>query len=141
VSSVEDLNAVGFGTLTTQTPEGQNVRGASEYRDGVWRVVMSRPLSDGDPNDTVLQAGSAATVVAVAAWDGSRGDRNGQKSVSTWLALSLPQKPIGFLDMWPFLILLALALVPSGLVMFYGSRQPAVGLGWPNGGPDRGGDT
>ena len=141
VSSVEDLNAIGFGTLTTQTPEGQNVRGASEYRDGVWRVVMSRPLSDGDPNDTVLQAGSAATVIAVAAWDGSRGDRNGQKSVSTWLALSLPQKPNAFMDMWPFLLLLAMALTLSGLVMFYGSRQPAIGLGWPDGGPDRGGDT
>ncbi|OGO58636.1 MAG: hypothetical protein A2Z32_03035 [Chloroflexi bacterium RBG_16_69_14] len=138
-SSVEDLNAVGFGTLTTQEPEGQNVHGSSEYRDGVWRVVMSRPLSNGDPNDTVLQPGSAATVIAVAAWDGSRGDRNGLKSVSTWLSLVLPQKPMGPLDMWPFLFLLTLALVLSGLVMLYGSRQPAVGLGWPPGGPDRGG--
>lgn len=138
-SSVEDLNAIGFGTLTSQTPEGQNVHGASEYRDGLWRVVMSRPLSDGDSNDTILQPANAATVIAVAAWDGSRGDRNGQKSVSTWLALSLPQKPIGLLDMWPFLFLLVLALGLSGLVILYGSRQPAVGLGWPNGGPDRGG--
>lgn len=139
-SSVADLNAIGFGTLTSQTPEGQNVHGASEYRGGVWRVVMSRALSDGDPNDTVLEADSAATVIAVAAWDGSRGDRNGQKSVSTWLALSLPQKPVGFLDMWPYFFLLAMALALSGLVMLYGSRQPAVGLGWPNGRPDGGGD-
>jgi len=138
-SSVEDLNAVGFGTLTVQEPEGQNVHGASEYRAGVWRVVMSRPLSNSDPNDTVLRPGSAATVIAVAAWDGSRGDRNGLKSVSTWLALVLPQRPMGPLDMWPFLFLLALALVLSGLVVLYGSRQPAVGLGWPPGGPDRGG--
>jgi hypothetical protein len=140
-SSVEDLNAIGFGTLTSQVPEGQNVHGASENRAGVWRVVMSRPLSDGDPNDTVLQPGSAATVIAVAAWDGSRGDRNGQKSVSTWLALALPPKPIGLLDMWPFLFLLAVALTLSGVVMWYGSRQPAIGLGWPNGRPDGGGDA
>jgi hypothetical protein len=140
-SSVEDLNAVGFGTLTTQSVGGQNVHGASEYRDGVWRVVMSRPLSDGDPNDAILRPGDAAAVVAFAVWDGSRGDRNGQKSVSTWLALSLPQRPIGLLDVWPFLVLLALALVLSGLVMLYGSRQPAVGLGWPSGGPDRGGGS
>lgn len=138
-TSVEDLNAVGFGTLTPQAIGGQNVHGASEYRDGIWRVVMSRPLSDGDPNDAVLRHGSAAAVVAFAVWDGSRGDRNGQKSVSTWLALSLPQKPMGLLDMWPFLFLLTLALVLAGLVILYGSRQPAVGLGWPNGGPDRGG--
>jgi hypothetical protein len=139
--SVEDLNAVGFGTLTTQVPEGQNVHGASEFQDGVWRVVMSRPLSDGDPNDAVLSPVNAATVVAFAVWDGSRGDRDGQKSVSSWLALSLPPKPIGFLDMWPFFFLLAMALLLSGLVLFYGARQPAIGLGWPNGGPDRGEDA
>ncbi len=140
VSSVADLNAVGFGTITSQSPEGQNVHGASEYRDGVWRVVMSRRLSDGDPNDAVLNPGSAATTVAFAVWDGSRGDRDGQKSVSSWLALSLPQQPIGLFDIWPFLLLLLLALVLSGLIMFYGARQPAIGLGWPNGRPD-GGET
>ena len=138
VSSVEDLNAVGFGSLTTQDPAGQNVHGASEYRDGVWRVVMSRTLSNDDPNDAPLRAGSAATAVAFAVWDGSRGDRDGLKSVSTWLALSLPRSPIGFLDTWPFLVLLLIALGLSGLVLYYGTRQPAVGLGWPEGGPGRG---
>ena len=138
VSSVEDLNAVGFGTLTTQPPEGQNVHGASEHRDGVWRVVMSRALSDGDPNDAVLRPSGPAAIVAFAVWDGSRGDRDGQKSVSAWLALALPQQPIGLLDIWPFLVLLSIALGLAGLVLYYGARQPAVGLGWPNGGPDRG---
>jgi len=137
-SSVEDLNAVGFGTLTPQPIEAQNVHGASEYRDGIWRVVMSRPLSDGDPNDAALRPGGAAAVVAFAVWDGSRGDRDGQKSVSTWLALSLPQQPTGLLDIWPLLILLLMALGLSGLVLYYGARQPAVGLGWPNRGPGRG---
>ncbi len=138
-SSVEDLNAVGFGTLTPQVPERQNVHGASEYRASVWRVVMSRSLSDGDPNDADLRPDAAAAVVAFAIWDGSRGDRDGQKSVSSWLALSLPREPVGFLDMWPFFMLLGLALFLSGLVMYYGSRQPAIGLGWPNGGLGRGG--
>lgn len=138
-SSVEDLNAVGFGTLTTQSPEGQNVHGASEYRNGVWRVVMSRGLADGDPNDAVLRSGTAAAVVAFAVWDGSRGDRDGLKSVSTWLSLSMPQEPRGILDDWPFLVMLLIALGLSGAVLWYGARQPAVGLGWPNGGPDHGG--
>ena len=135
-SSVEDLNAVGFGTLTSQEPDGQNVHGASEYRDGIWRVVMSRARSDGDPNDANLLGEHGSTVIAVAAWDGSRGDRDGQKSVSAWLALSVPPRSVGLVDTLPFLFLLALALVLSGLVMLYGSRQPAVGLGWPNGRPD-----
>jgi len=136
-SSVEDLNAVGFGTLTPQSSAGQNVHGASEYRDGAWRVVMSRALSDGDPNDARLRPGDAVAVVAFAVWDGSRGDRDGQKSVSSWLALSLPRPPIGFLDMWPYFFLLVLALGLSGFILWIGARQPAVGLGWPRGGPGR----
>lgn len=88
-SSVEDLNAAGFGTLTSQAPEGQNVMGASEHRVWIWRVVMSRLLSDGDPDDLDMGAGDGTAVIALAVWDGSKGDRNGQKSVSGWLALAL----------------------------------------------------
>jgi len=99
-SSVEDLNAIGFGTLTPQAAAGQNVHGASEHRDGVWRVVMSRPLSDGDPNDATLDR-AVPSRVAFAVWDGSSGDRNGQKSLSGWLTLSIPRDRHGFLDCWP----------------------------------------
>lgn len=92
VSSVEDLDAAGFGTLTSQPREDQNVHGASEHRDGVWRVVMSRALAGG-PSDAALVPDGPATVVAFAVWDGSNGDRNGQKSVSAWLSLMLLGPP------------------------------------------------
>lgn len=134
-SSVEDLSAVGFGSLTTQPAESQDVHGSSEHRDGVWRVVMSRPLDDGDPNDVALDPSGPAAVVAFAVWDGARGDRDGLKSVSTWLSLAFAPEPIGPLYAWPFLLLLALALGLSGLVMAYGARQPAIGLGWGPSGP------
>jgi len=136
-SSVEDLSAIGFGTLTTQPADAQNVHGASEYRDGVWRVVMSRDLAGDDPNDARLYPGGPSAVVAFAVWDGARGDRDGLKSVSTWLSLVLPGPENTFFGMWPMLILLVLALVLSGLVLAWGARQPAVGLGWPPGGPSR----
>lgn len=140
VSSVEDLNALGFGSLTSQSVAGQNVHGASEFRDGRWRVVMSRELAPDDPNDAALRPGSAAATVAFAIWDGSRGDRDGQKSVSTWLALTFERAPVSLFDIWPFLFMLALALGLSGVVVWYGLRQPDAGLGWPNGRPDGGGD-
>ncbi len=130
VSSVEDLSAIGFGTLTTQPVDAQNVHGASEHRGGVWRVVLSRKLDDGDPNDAALRPQGPAAVVAFALWDGSRGDRDGQKSVSAWLSLVFPPHQNGLLDAWPYLILLVLALGLSGIVMAYGARQPAVGHGW-----------
>lgn len=137
-SSVEDLNAVGFGTLTSQSASGQNVHGASAFRDGRWRVVMSRELAPDDPNDAALRAGTAATTVAFAIWDGSRGDRDGQKSVSTWLALTFERAAPSLLDIWPFLLMVVMALGMSGAFVVYGLRQPDAGLGWPNGRPDGG---
>ncbi len=136
-SAVEDLNAIGFGTLTAQPAEGQNVSGVSAHRDGAWRVVLSRKLSTDDPNDARLGHGRAITV-AFAAWDGARGDRDGQKSVSSWLTLSFGPAPgLGFVEWW-WLALIALALVLAATVLIIGTRQPAVGLGWPLGRHDGG---
>src|SRR3989304_661691 len=52
--SCEEVDAVGFGPLTSQPLERQAVHGASAYRDGTWRVVMSRALTDDDPNDVEI---------------------------------------------------------------------------------------
>ncbi|MDH5641819.1 MAG: ethylbenzene dehydrogenase-related protein, partial [Nitrospira sp.] len=42
-SSVEDLIGGGFSTLTTKDKQGR-VQGKALWKDGVWRVVMRRPL-------------------------------------------------------------------------------------------------
>jgi len=128
-SAVEDLNAVGFGSLTVQPADRQNVLGASEYRGGVWRVVLSRSLATDDPNDARLRR-DGSSVVALAVWDGARGERDGLKSTSGWLALAFAQHGPGFLDAWPFLVMMLMAILGSGVLIVYGSRQPAIGLGW-----------
>ncbi len=129
-SSVEDLIAAGFGSLTPEPLERQDVAGASAYRDGTWRVVMSRRLDNDDPNDAPLAAGSA-TVVAFAVWDGAKGDRNGMKSVSAWLSLVIPGREMSLLDHSPFLAMLLLVVALGVWLLWIGSRQPAVGLGGP----------
>ena len=45
VSSVEDLIGGGFSTLTTKEKQGR-VQGKATWKDGVWHVVMRRPLGD-----------------------------------------------------------------------------------------------
>jgi hypothetical protein len=139
-SSVEDLNAVGFGSLTPQPPDRQNVHGASDYRNGTWRVVFSRSIESGDRSDAIIDP-RASTVAALAVWDGSNGDRDGRKAVSAWLAMAFEPRPAGPLDAgtWPFLVMLVLALLASGFVVAIGARQPAQGLGWPAGLPAAGG--
>lgn len=133
-SSVEDLNAVGFGSLTAQPAEGQDVAGASGWRDGVWRVVFSRRLTPDDPNDAQIRR-DGATVVAFAVWDGARGERDGLKSTSTWLSLAFMPRGPGLLDAWPFFVLMLMAIGAGAVLLVYASRQPAVGRGWPGGRP------
>ena len=82
-SSVEDLNALGFGTLTSQPPEDQNVRGKGIWQGGKWRVLFVRTMKSPSDRDTQFLPGHSLPI-AFAIWDGSEGDRDGQKAVSLW---------------------------------------------------------
>ncbi len=77
--SVEESNAEGFGTLTSQ--EHQDAFGSASWQDGKWTVVIAKPLKTEDPNDTQFEIG-ADTFINFAVWNGSEGDSSGQKSVS-----------------------------------------------------------
>ena len=85
--SVEDLNAVGFGTLTSQ--EHQDVKGKGSWSNGKWDVVVYRPMATPDENDVQFVPGMS-TFFNMAVWNGNEGDRNGQKSVSKrWRPLKI----------------------------------------------------
>lgn len=88
VSSVENLVAGGFGTLTSQPPSNQDVQGFGAWTNDQWRVIFSRDLSSAAPDDVKLATGKVYSI-AFAAWDGANGERNGQKSVSQWVSLQL----------------------------------------------------
>jgi hypothetical protein len=87
-SPVEDLNAVGFGSLTAQPAAQQNVTGNGVWKDGKWRVVFIRDLTSKDTGDEQFKLGETIPV-SFAVWAGEHGDRNGQKAVSTWFKLKL----------------------------------------------------
>jgi hypothetical protein len=88
VSSVEDLIGGGFSTLTTKEKQGR-VQGQAVWRDGVWHVVMRRPLvSEEQENEATLVPGRIQTV-SFAVWNGENKERNGQKAVAPWFQLSI----------------------------------------------------
>lgn len=98
-SSVEDLNANGFSTLTTQV--SQNVQGNGLWEPygalkggccngPTWRVVLKRSLTTDDPNDVQFKPGMTVPV-AFAVWDGANVERNGMKGISTWFTAKLPE--------------------------------------------------
>ena len=82
-SPVEDLNAEGFSTLTTQAH--QDVDGAGNWSNSKWSVVFKRALKTKDSNDT--QFTGSKTPMAIAIWNGQNKERNGQKAVTQWQTL------------------------------------------------------
>jgi hypothetical protein len=83
-SAVEDLNAEGFSTLTTQA--SQDVGGEGNWRNNRWAVVFKRSLTTGDSNDAQLSGGKASMAIAI--WNGQNKERNGQKAVTQWNTLN-----------------------------------------------------
>ena len=97
-SQIEDLNANGFSTLTTQPSQNVIGNGLWEPHGSLkggccigpsWRVVMKRSIVTGDNNDAQFTSG-ASIPVAFAVWDGAHVERNGMKGISTWYTLKMP---------------------------------------------------
>jgi len=91
-SPIEDLVAGGFGTITSQPVDQQNVAGSGSWADGRWKVVFARDLISPEAEDVGLRVGQVFPL-AFAVWDGSNRERDGQKSTSQWISLQLEQAP------------------------------------------------
>lgn len=87
-TAIEDANATGFGTMTSQPPASQNVRGKGLWRDGFWSVLFVRDLRSPDAQDVKFVPGQPVPV-AFAIWNGAQRDRNGRKVFSHWHRLTL----------------------------------------------------
>ncbi len=90
VSSVEDLNAQGFSTLTNQGKGAQSVFGRARWDSGTWRVVFVRELAASEAPDVIFRPGGSMNI-GFAVWNGAASDRNGQKSVTIWHRLAIDE--------------------------------------------------
>ncbi|MBF0613842.1 MAG: hypothetical protein G8237_06810 [Magnetococcales bacterium] len=85
-SPVLDQVAEGFGTLTTKPHQEADGRGV--WKNGVWRVVITTPMSADGANAPRLIPGDH-TVVAFAVWEGAAQEVGARKSWSDWVPLKL----------------------------------------------------
>lgn len=88
--SGDNLSATGFGSLTLRPKLSQVVKAQARWKDGKWTVVLRRPLGV-DGKDGLSLAPGEPLSLALAVWDGSAGDRNGQKFVSIWHGFRLEE--------------------------------------------------
>ncbi len=76
---IMELSSTGPGTLTAK--KTTNTSGESEWRDGMWTVVLRRPLKVKDKESVQFVPGEKIPV-AFAVWEGSRMESGGRKGVS-----------------------------------------------------------
>lgn len=84
-SPVDDLVAIGFGSLTTH--EEQTADGRGTFDGKGWQVVITTPLQPGA--DKTNLAPGLTTSIAFAVWNGSHGNRGARKQWANWGPLEI----------------------------------------------------
>lgn len=82
-SPVEDLTAVGFGSLTDM--DEQKAIGRGVFEDGAWKVAMGTAVLGGEGRYN----GFRKTKVAFAAWNGSKENRGARKQYADWIDINV----------------------------------------------------
>lgn len=83
---VLDQMAEGWGSMTVK-PD-QHALGRGVWKDGTWRVVITRPMVSDDVNAPRLLPGDR-TVVAFAVWEGGHREVGARKAWSAWTPLAV----------------------------------------------------
>ena len=87
-SEADSVVAQGFESARRFSTEGVPTRAAATWGNGVWRVVFTRSVAPRAPGEVGFEPGRTAQL-ACAVWNGSAGDRDGSKSISTWQRFEL----------------------------------------------------
>lgn len=84
-------NIVAAGLGTAEYTEKSPLVSQSRWKDGKWRVVVSRPLAvPSQAKETIQLKAGGSTKIGFAAWEGSNFERAGAKAYTTyWRNLAL----------------------------------------------------
>ena len=86
---VEDSNSWSFDKfMLPQQEAGQNVISRAEWKDGRWRVLLTRSLKSSEVHDVKFEKG-AIIPVSFYVWDGSNGEHGRIMGLSPWYLLYL----------------------------------------------------
>ncbi|MFQ5549154.1 MAG: ethylbenzene dehydrogenase-related protein [Woeseia sp.] len=87
--SVSLINARGIDDIERRDAARTDIRATGTYRDGTWRVVMSRALVTANPEQDTQFLEGRYIPLALAAWDGSNGERGSRHTMTSWYWLLL----------------------------------------------------
>ena len=84
-----ELSAEGLQHQNEHAPASQLVQSKVVFRYGQYQLVMKRKLTTADKNGDVQFEGGATIPIAINAWDGNVKETGTQKSISTWVQMTL----------------------------------------------------
>lgn len=100
------LDATGLGKGTMR--EGSiKISGKGVYKNGMWRVVMKRPLQTDDKEKDLQFKEGVFLPVAFAAWDGSNGETGSKHVMTTWYWAFLKPSTGSGVIVTPIVVILA----------------------------------
>jgi DMSO reductase family type II enzyme heme b subunit len=105
--SVSLINARGLSDMEERDAAAVGLIATGSYSNGTWRVVMTRPLSAGDPENDVRLVEGRFIPIAFSAWDGSNGETGTKHALTTWYWLLL-EPPTG---LRPYIVGFVVALL------------------------------
>jgi len=87
--AIKEMNAKGFKNLSMQPANSQDSKGKGYWKNGKWKVMVTRPLVTDDKKMDIQFEKGKLVPYALAVWDGSNSEIGGQKSISSWYYLTL----------------------------------------------------
>ncbi|HKZ82498.1 MAG TPA: c-type cytochrome [Anaerolineae bacterium] len=86
--TVEERDGTGSDSVSAQVT--QNAQGAASFADGEYTLIVQRALDTGDAQDIKFETGKFIPI-AIAAWDGWRGEQDAAGAISSWYSIYLSE--------------------------------------------------
>jgi len=127
VNSAEEFNAKGFQKpLALQPGESQQVKGMGTWKDGQWRVVLTRSLKNEDSRNDVQFEPGRLIPIAFNVWDGSNGEHGLIMSLSDWRFIALEASIPGSLYLWTIVVMLMVGLAEWWFVRYSRNKRKEI---------------
>lgn len=109
------INATAFDKQEERDIASIGLSGNAVYKNGTWRLIMTRSLTTDDPEKDIQFEEGKFTPLAFMAWDGSNGERGTSQTISTWYWLLL--KPSASSNV--YIVPLVVMLIVFGVLIWW----------------------
>ena len=121
--SVALLDAAGIANQQQREHAGAGLTAKGTYKDGTWRIVMSRSLVTAEPDKDIQFEEGRYTPIAFFNWDGSNSETGTKQTLTTWYWLLLAPEA----GSKPLMVAILVALLVAGALVWWGRAADGSG--------------